>query len=286
MAIAGVIIAPIGVVAFMDDWRIDARDRDIATFVRAMGGVMGSSGLTALDGLSRLNRRSLGSLEPLVQRLYVRLRNSISPDLSWLRLAAESGSELVTRSVRVFWDGVRVGGDTEKVATLSSEFALKIYLLRADRKLVSTTFSFVAIPLHGVLIGILLFVTQVVQIFGEQLTQVQSQSLEGGVAAEAGVGDALLFQAPALGFIPVFVGTVAIMLTAANSFAPYAAAGGHRLKLCLYLAVMMVITGLMMIVVPSMVDALFKSVVDTSVATPAGVPTVSPGPTPIPTVGF
>jgi flagellar protein FlaJ len=275
-----VIIAPLGVLAFMADWRIDARDRDVAAFLRGMGGVMGSAGITAADGLGRLNRRSLGSMEPLVQRLYIRLRNAISPDLSWLRLAAESGSEMVTRCIRVFWDGVRVGGDTEKVATLSSEFALKIYLLRADRKLVSTTFSFVVIPLHGVLIAILLFVTQVVQIFGEQLSEVQSQSLEGGVAAEAGVNSALLFQAPALTFIPVFVGTVALMLTAANAFAPYAAGGGHRLKICLYLAIMMVMTGLMIMLVPALVDSLFKSVVDTPVAAPAPLPDVAPGPTP------
>lgn len=272
LAIAGAIISPVGAVAMMDDWRIDARDRDISTFIRALGGVMAAAGITTTDGLSRLNRRSLGSLEVLVRRLYIRLRNGVSPDLSWLRLAAESGSELVTRSVRIFWDGIRVGGDTEKVAGLASEFALKISLLRADRKLVSTTFSFVAIPLHAVLMGILLFVTEVVQVFGQQLSQVQEESLEGGVASEAGVSTVLLFQSPAIEFIPVFVGTVAVLLTAANSFAPYAAAGGHRLKLCLYGAIMMVISGLALMLVPHLVRALFESVASTPAVTPVEAP--------------
>jgi flagellar protein FlaJ len=272
LIVAGLAIAPIGYIAMRDDWAIDARDRDIATFVRALGSVMGSVGTTITEGLSRLNRRSLGSLEPLVRRLYIRLTNHISPDLCWLRLAAESGSELVTRSVRIFWDGMRLGGDAEHVGNLTSNYALKISLLRADRKLVSTTFSFVVIPLHAVLIMILLFVTEVVQVFGGELAKVQQQSFDTSVASEAGVGDVLSFVSPALDFVPVFVGTVALMLTAANSFAPYAATGGHKLKMCLYGAIMMVITGLSLIGVPYVVDGLFANVAGPSTIT-EGIPT-------------
>jgi flagellar protein FlaJ len=272
LLLGAVLLAPLGYLAMKDDWNVDAHDRDISTFIRAIGGVMGSAGITATDALSRLNRRSLGSLEPSVRRLYIRLKNGIAPDLCWVRLAAESGSDLVVRCVRIFWDGVRVGGDTEKVATLSSEFALKIWLLRADRKLVSTTFSWVAVPLHAVLMAILLFITEVVQVFGAELGRVQQQSLEGGVAAEAGVGDILLLQFASLDFIPMFVGVVAIMLTAANSFAPYAATGGHRLKLCLYAAIMMAISGVALLVVPHLVQAVFENIAS-SPASPTAVPT-------------
>ena len=52
-----------------DDWKVDAYDRDISTFLRALGGVMSSASITATDALSRLNRRSLGSMEPAVERL-------------------------------------------------------------------------------------------------------------------------------------------------------------------------------------------------------------------------
>lgn len=262
LIIGGLIIAPVGYMALRDDWKIDARDRDISSFIRALGSVMAAAGLTSIDGLSRLNRRALGSLEPLVQRLYVRLKNNISSDLSWLRLAAESGSELVTRSVRIFWDGVRVGGDTAQVSTLASQYALKISLLRADRKMVSSTFAFVVVALHAVLMGIMLFITEVVQVFGGELARVQSEQIESSVASEAGVGSLLVFSSPALSFIPVFVSTVALMLTASNAFAPYAAAGGHRLKLCMYAAVMMIISGVAMIVIPQMVQALFANIAE------------------------
>ena len=166
----------------------------------------------------------------------------------------------MVRCVRVFWDGVRVGGDTEKVSVLASDFALRIWLLRADRKLVATTFSFVAIPMHAVLMGILMFITEVVQVFGGEISRVQDDSLQGGVAAEAGVNDALVFQFSSLDFIPVFVATVALMLTTANSFAPYAATGGHRYKLCLYGAIMMIISGVTFLVVPYMVQAVFENI--------------------------
>ena len=266
LIVSGLMIAPVGVIALRDDWAIDARDRDISTFVRALGSVMGSANIGATEALARLNRRSLGAMEPLVRRLYIRLSNGLSADLSWLRMAAESGSELVTRAVRIFWDGARAGGNVEKVSKLATELSLKIYLLRQDRKLVATTFMFVVIPLHAVLMAILLFVTEVVQVFGAELAKVQEQSLEGGVAAEAGVSDALLFQFPALEFVPVFVGTVGLMLTAANAFAPYAATGGHKLKLCLFGAIMMIISGLALIFIPHLVQAIFENVA----STPAG----------------
>lgn len=233
---------------------------------------MAAASITTVDALSRLNRRSLSSLEPLVRRLYIRLKNGISPDLCWLRLAAESGSEVVTRCVRIFWDGVRVGGDTEQVSGLASEFALKISLARQDRKLVANTFAWVVLPLHAVLLGILLFVTEVVQVFGNQLNVAQSQSLDSSIVAEAGIGDVMLLQFASLDFIPVFVGTVALMLTAANSFAPYAATGGHRLKLCLYAAVMMIISAIALLVVPRLVQGMFENIA----TTPGAVPTPSP----------
>lgn len=263
LLLAAALVAPVGFLAMKDDWKVDSYDRDIATFIRALGALMHSASITATDALSRLNRRSLASLEPPVSRLYTRLQNGISPDLCWLRLGAETGSDLVVRCVRVFWDGVRAGGDTEKVSILASEFALKIWLLRADRKLVATTFSFVAVPMHAVLIGILLFITEVVQVFGGQISEVQDASLADGVAAEAGVSDALVFQFGSLEFIPVFVATVALMLTASNSFAPYAASGGHRYKLCFYGAIMMAISGVAFLVVPYMVQAVFENIAST-----------------------
>ena len=265
---SAVVLAPLGYVAFRDDWRVDARDQDIATFLRALGGVMGAVGTTVGEGLSRLNRRSLGALEPHVRRLYVRLGNHISPQLCWLRFAGETGSELVTRSVRIFWDGLRLGGDASQVGTLASTFAQKVALQRATRKLVSTTFAWVVVPLHAVLLSIMLFITEVMRIFGAELAKVQDQSLNSDIMSEAGVSNFLLYSAPNMRFITLFVGMMILVLTAANSFAPYAAGGGNRYKLCLFAAIMMFMSGVAIIVIPAAVSALFANIATTP--TPAG----------------
>ncbi len=253
-------LAPLGYVAFRDDWKIDARDRDVATFLRALGGVMGAAGTTVTEALSRLNRRSLGSLEPHVRRLYVRLKNNIAPQLCWLRFAGETGSEMVTRPVRIFWDGLRLGGDAARVGSLASNFAQKVALLRATRKMVATTFAFVVVPLHAVLLAIMLFVTEVMGIFGAEMARIQDESLNSDIVEQAGVSNMLLFGAPNMEFIKLFVGMMILLLTAANSFAPYAAGGGSRYRLCLFASVMMFISGVAIIIVPAAVSALFQSV--------------------------
>jgi flagellar protein FlaJ len=203
------------------------------------------------------------------------LKNGISPDLCWLRLASESGSELLTRCVRIFWDGVRAGGDTKQVSEMASDFALKIWLLRADRKLVSTTFSFVVVPLHMVLLAILIFITQVVLVFNDQIGSIQAEDLNSSLLQEAGIQGVVLVQLAGASFIPLFVGTVALFVTGANAFAPYGATGGHRLKVCLYAAIMMVMSGVVMFIVPHIVHGLFQNIAASGVQ-----PVTAPSPTP------
>jgi len=50
------------------------------------------------------------------------------------------------------------------------------------------------------------------------------------------------------------------VLTVADTFAPYAAAGGHIYKLCLYGAVMAFISGVCMLAIPAIVHAIFANV--------------------------
>ena len=95
---AAVTVAPVGVLAFIDDRRVDQQDRDVSTFLRSLGSVVGAIGTTVTEGMERMNQRSLASLEQGVRRLHVRLRSGIRPDLCWDRFISETGSELVDRS--------------------------------------------------------------------------------------------------------------------------------------------------------------------------------------------
>lgn len=266
MIVSSLLLTPIAWLVWQDDKKIDQRDKDMPAFLRGLGSVMGAVGTTVSEGLSRLNRRSLGAMEAHVRKLYVRLTNDLPPEMTWARLAGETGSELVTRCVRIFSDGIKVGGDPATVGELASSFGQKVALLRASRALVSNSFAFVVVPMHAALLGIILFVTEVVLIFGGKIAEVQSENLDSDLIAEAGVSNAIVFAAPDAGFIRLLVVVSIIMLTAANSFAPYAASGGHRYKIFNYGVIMMLISGVFYLVVPEVVQGLFSSVSETPIA--------------------
>ncbi len=165
--------------------------------------------------------------------------------------------------MRIFWDGIRVGGDAAVVGVLAAKFAQKVSLLRQTRGLVANTFMFVVVPMHAALLAILLFVTQVMRIFGEQLSAVQDENLNSDIVREAGVSGVITFAAPDLALINIFVSTAIILLTVANSFAPYAASGGHKFKFFGFAAVMMLMAGVAMLTIPPVVQGLFQHVAET-----------------------
>jgi flagellar protein FlaJ len=266
MIAAAVTVAPVGIMAFIDDKKVDRYDKDLSTFLRALGSIVGAIGTTVTDGLGRMNQRSLGSLEHGVSRLHVRLGSAIKPDLCWTRFVSETGSELVDRSVGTFWDTIKVGGDPDSIGYISSLFALKISLLRESRKLVSQTFMMLMVPLHAVLLGVLLFVSEVIIVFAEQLNQVQMQavaSTDSELTAGADVTALLSFASPNVMFIKIFSLSITIVLTIVNTWAPHAAAGGHHHKVWLYAAVMLLMSGLAVMVIPEIVQGLFRTVATT-----------------------
>ena len=277
MIAAGVTVAPVGILAFMDDQRVDQQDRDLSTFLRSLGSIVGAIGTTVTEGMERMNQRSLASLEQGVRRLHVRLRSGIRPDMCWDRFIAETGSELVDRSTSTFWDTIKLGGDPDAIGYLSSLFALKISLMRENRKLVSQTFMYLMLPLHAVLIGILMFVTEVMVIFAQQLNNIQSQAISTTDPTTTGgidVTNVLAFASPNVAFIRGFALVVVLFLTVVDTWSPHATAGGHHHKVWAYAAVMMVISGLGLMLIPHMVGGLFSSVSSgLETATPVAAPT-------------
>jgi flagellar protein FlaJ len=260
--VAGFLVLPVGVVTHMLERKVDDRDRDIADFLRSLGGVTAARGSTVINSLSHIDRRAIGSLEPELRRLLARIAAGISTSRAWSRFMAETGSELIHRVVRAFWDAIDLGGDPEKVGRFSADMALKVSLLRAKRKLVSSTFNYVIIPMHIALVGTLVFISEVVSAFNTKL--VEAQAIVGGENAttlnpeDIGIPGALAFQNFDTGFIKLMVLTVILMLTAVNAFAPRAAAGGHNFKMALFGAMTLCATGALLLLVPPMAANMFS----------------------------
>jgi flagellar protein FlaJ len=262
LVVAGLLVLPVGVVTHLLERKVDDRDRDIADFLRSLGGVTAARGSTVIDSLSHIDRRAIGSLEPELKRLLARVAAGINTTRAWTRFMAETGSELIHRVVRSFWDAISLGGDPERVGRFAADMALKISLLRSKRKLVSSTFNYVVIPMHIALVGTLVFISEVVSAFNTKL--VQAQSIVGGENAttispeQIGIPSALTFQSFDTGFIKLMVLTVILALTAVNAFAPRAAAGGHNFKMALFGALTLCATGALLLLVPPLASNMFS----------------------------
>jgi archaellum biogenesis protein FlaJ (TadC family) len=114
--------------------------------------------------------------------------------------------------------------------------------------------------MHAALLGILLFVAGVVSIFGQKISEIQEETVTSEIAREAGVSTTIAFAAPDMHFLNIFIALMILMLTAANSFAAYAASGGHRFKVFIFACVMLAISGSALLIVPAVVEGLFRSV--------------------------
>jgi archaeal flagellar protein FlaJ len=263
LVLAGILILPVGVVTHLLERKVDARDRDIADFLRSLGGVTAARGSTVIASLDHIDRRSIGSLEPELKRLLVRVAVGVETSRAWLRFIAETGSELVHRVVRCFWDAVNLGGDPDTAGRLSADMALKVSLLRAKRKLVSSTFNYVVVPLHIALAGTLVFMTDVVSAFNTKLVEAQStvgnQQTTSITPEQIGIPNALTFQQFDTAFIKFMVLAVIIALTVVNAFAPRAAAGGHSFKLALFGAFTLCATGAVLLLVPPLANSMFSN---------------------------
>ena len=256
IAASAIILAP-GLVIMRDDKRIDKQDNDIANFLRSLGGVTKAIGATVTEALDRLNFRSLGSLQSGVSRLNTRLHTGIRPELCWGRFISETGSELVNRGTKIFWDGVKVGGDPEEVGKASSMFAMKIGLLRAKRKQVSQSFSWLCIAMHATIASLLMLIYHIMSTFSGVFQDLGAP--QGTHEALAEMPFTELFSGVQLHLLHTLTIALIVVLIGANAFAIKATQGGHNYKLIFYLSIMLAISGAVLKFVPQIASALFGS---------------------------
>lgn len=261
MLAASIFLFPIGIVATTDDKKITRRDEDVSAFLRSLGGTMQAIGATAAEAIGRLDFRSLGSLSQDVQLLHTRLNAGVSPNLCWDRFVGESGSELVNRSVRIFWDGVTLGGEPQKVGNEASAFALKISLLRAQRNQVSLGFTWLTIVMHAVLITLSTFVYEVFLAFSNMVSNIVPDSAKSTMQNMTSMPSTGFFTSGGseISLLHFMIILIIIILTLANAFSIYAVSGGHPSKLTFYLAITCAISGLVLIGVPPVVHMMFTA---------------------------
>ena len=154
----------------------------------------------------------------------------------------------------MFWDAIDMGGEPGKVGNAASVFASKISFLRATRGMVAATFKWLILPLHTAMVGLMLFIPEIMKLFTLKIAESQASLSDGGSSgnipnSSVSVDQLFSFGDINMTLITVLVTFVVLVLTAANAFAPKAAEGGHSIKLMFNLGVLMILSGSLMILV-------------------------------------
>ncbi|MBM3155743.1 MAG: archaellar assembly protein FlaJ [Chloroflexi bacterium] len=257
LMVAGVLMLPVGVAGLIFDRQVTKKDTDISTFLRSLGNVASAIGITVSNALDRLDLRSTANLSGDVKRLRSRLISRLRPELCWQRFSVETGSETIYRSVKMFHDATRLGGDPEEVGGRSSLIAMSLDFLRAKRGQVSSSFVLLVLGMHAALVALLLFVVQVLNIFSKTVEGVYTQAVEG---APSGVLDVFGFSFENVHILGTLVLPVILVMAGANAFAIKAADGGNRFKLFVYLGVTLSLSGAALVFVPIAASKIFSSI--------------------------
>ncbi len=262
LIVVGLIIAPIGFVGMIDDKSIDRRDRDFSQFTKMLGAICGGMGVTVKEGIKKVDQKSIGSLDTLVKRLYTQLVMGIEPRLCWEKFVGFSGSDLMHKFSYVFLDAVELGGDPVKIGKLVNSTSLEIVLLRLKRQLTASSFTTLLIPLHIAMTALIIFIIEIMIIFSGMISKLYASMGDMDTADSGGISLASmgfsLFQNVDVGLLAQYSFMMVLVLTIINSIAAWVAVGGNRYKLYYYGSIMSVTSGLALIIVPLVVQAIFN----------------------------
>ena len=264
MILAGVIMLPVGIEAKRDIAKINKRDESYTTFIRSLGSIVSGSGLTVPKALQKIDPKNLGELKDMSQELYKKLATGLDPTLCWERFVGETGSYLIYKFTNVFVDAVNFGGNAEVVGELVSSSNLELVLLRMKRERISKGFTSLVIPLHVAMVGLLLFIGQILTIFTTIISTLFTQfNVEGGELGDimpSGMGGMSLgiFGGVPVELLGQFVIIVIIILTIANILAIVAVKGGPMYLSIYYGIPIFILSGVLMIITPPLVKMAFS----------------------------
>jgi len=258
MLVTAILILPSGIFAMLDDRKIDKVDSDIAGFLRSLGGVTKAIGTTVTEAIGRLDFGALSSLKKAATNLNTSLLLGIKPELCWQKFICSTGSEHINRSVRIFWDGIVVGGDPEKVGNQSSTFAMEIALLRSKRKMISSSFTYTCLVIHATIAILLVCINQVMLNFSSLIQNVGDMTT-GGMDSLVQMPTFQFFaeNSGSLQLLDMMVTTMVVTLTIVNAAAMKVVDGGHNLKFLFYFGITLAISGFSLILLPDIMKGIF-----------------------------
>jgi flagellar protein FlaJ len=265
----GILMAPLGIIGFIDDHNITLRDNDFSVFIRSFGAVMGGQGTTAIYALGSIDRKSLTALEPLVNSVYSKLNLGLDEKQCWDKFIGESGSNLIYKYLNIYRDTVTLGGPPEPIGTVVGSSMLEQTLLREKKDMLARGFIVLLVPMHIAMTGlfvalyqILLTLTQSVSSMMAQMANASAASggMSGGGVSVSSVfsGGLNLFSNFPAAAMQTYVVITLIIITASNIIAARIVGGGDRYMYYFYAAIFCTLTGIILVVAPIVVGLFFN----------------------------
>jgi len=266
--LAGILMAPLGIIGFIDDGNITLRDNDFSTFIRSLGAIMGGQGTTAVHALATIDKKSLTSLEPLVNAVYSQMNLGLDNKQIWGKFIGESGSNLIYKYLNIYLDTVIMGGPPEPIGTVVGSSVLEQTLLREKKDMHARSFIVLLVPMHMAMVGIfvvlfriMLTLTGSVSAMMEKFEQTSAAAgagVSGGVSAGSALGGLSMFTNFPEKEMGNFVVMSLTIITLSNILAARIVGGGDRYMFYFYAAIFCTLTGLILLIAPIGVNLFFS----------------------------
>ena len=263
--LVGLLLMPLGVIGYIDDANVINRDNDFATFIRGLGSIMGGKGITTGDALREVDRKSLFHLEPFINSVSLKLNLGLDEAGSWKKFIGETGSYLIYKYMNIFRDAVALGGSPDAIGKIVGSSMLEQVLLRRKRDMMVKGFVVLLVPMHGAMISIFVFLFEILLAMSRAVTEVMTRFTETSAALSGGsasIGSSMGASLNIFANFPedtmrTYVVTILLMLTVANVLAGKIVMGGDRYLYYFFTSLLCVVTGVVYIIAPIVVGALF-----------------------------
>ena len=275
----GLMIAPLGVLGFIDDSNITLRDADFSVFIRSLGAVIQGQGATMVLALGQVDKKSLVALDPLIRSVYSKMNIGLDEDAIWERFIGESGSNLIYKFLNIFRDTVSMGGPAGDIGKVVGHSMLEMVLLREKKDMFSRSFIVLLVPMHAAMIAIFVSLYNIMTVLTTAVADMMKQFQEAAASAGGGSGDANSMAGNAFlsGSLNMFVNfpkeqmtayvvIIMLILTIANVIAARIVGGGDRYMYYFYSMLFFSLSGIIYLVVPIVVGLFFSVDVLTQIA--------------------
>ena len=266
LMLIGMLLFPLGVIAYIDDGNITLRDSEFPTFIKGVGAVQGGKGTTIAPAIQDIDKKSLPYLEPLINAVFSKLNLGLDEDRTWQRFINDGGSYLIYKYLNIYRDALKLGGKADTVGLIVSSSMLDQVLLRDHRHTISMGFMTLLVPMHAMMVAIFLFLYHILVVMADAIAEKMASLGEAGAALTSGQGASIAgamggsmfvfsnFDKDAIGLYVIIIIT---MLTVSNVLAGKIVSGGDNALIYFYTSLICSVSGLLYIVAPIIIGIFF-----------------------------